>query len=285
MVERAFACISVATQEITANEAYRDGMPKLLDIYHVPHWDQADPENSTRKTIEALDALWAKEGDNFCAMTMELVQGEGGFIYGPREFYVEIFEWARRKDIYIWIDEVQTFCRTRELFAYQMFELDKYADIVTIAKALQGAGVIFTEELNPKPGLIAGTFNGAIPSIKAGKKVLDYLTQGGFYGEGGKNHEIEKKFLTKLQSLASGACKGKLGYSGGIGTMISFEIGDSSKEITLEFIKKLFDNGIISFIAGKNPTRVRFLLPVCLTDEHIDDIFNIIEKTVHEVVK
>ena len=67
--------------------------------------------------------------------------------------------------------------------------------------------------------------------------------------------------------------------------MIAFEIGDSSKEMTLDFCKKLFENGIISFIAGKEPTRVRFLLPVCLTDEHIDDVLKIIEKTALEFFK
>ena len=61
--------------------------------------------------------------------------------------------------------------------------------------------------------------------------------------------------------------------------MISFEVGDSDKTSTVNFIKKLYENGIISFIAGNNPTRVRFLLPLSLTDDHIEEIFSIIEKT------
>ena len=66
--------------------------------------------------------------------------------------------------------------------------------------------------------------------------------------------------------------------------MISFEVGDASKELTSSFVKQLYKNGIISFTAGKNPARIRFLLPTCLTDEHIDEIFRIIDHTIHEVV-
>ena len=53
---------------------------------------------------------------------------------------------------------------------------------------------------------------------------------------------------------------------------------------TNKFIKKLFDNGIISFSAGKDPMRVRFLLPLTILDEHIEEIFSIVEKTVLEIV-
>ena len=61
--------------------------------------------------------------------------------------------------------------------------------------------------------------------------------------------------------------------------MISFEVGNSDKDSTIMFVKKLYENGIISFVAGKDPARVRFLLPLSLTDEHINEIFSIVEKT------
>ncbi len=66
--------------------------------------------------------------------------------------------------------------------------------------------------------------------------------------------------------------------------MLSFEVGDASTDITNKFLKKLFENGIIAFSAGKDPVRVRFLLPLAILDEHIDEIFTIVEKTILEVV-
>lgn len=283
--EKAFAGRSIATQNITYNKAYREGQPDSIEVYHVPHYDINDPDNSLAKTIKALDDLWNDHGDQFCAICIEIVQGEGGFVVGPRDYYVGIFEWAKKKGIYVWADEVQSFGRTKELFAFQMYQLEEYVDIVTVAKALQCAGVLYSEELNPKPGLIAGTFNGSITSINAGHKVLEYLTKGNFYGKGGRIEEIETAFHSNIKRLAEGSCKGKLGKSVGVGTMFAFEVGDCSKDTTMAFIRKLFDNGIISFSCGKDPYRVRFLLPLCLTPEHIEDIFNIIEKTVLEVIQ
>jgi 4-aminobutyrate aminotransferase-like enzyme len=283
--EKAFAGRSVATQDITYNPKYRDGMPKSLDVVHVPHYNQEDPDNSLKNTLSALNEAWKKDGKNLSAISLELVQGEGGFIFGTKEYYTGICKWAKEHDLYIWIDEVQTFTRTTQLFAFQMFELDEYVDIVTVGKALQLCGVLYSDELNPRPGLIAGTFNGSITSLNAGSAILKYLTEGNFYGEGGRIKEIEDKFIEKLRALASSSCRGFIKYFGGVGTMISFEIGESSVEQSSQFIKRLFDNGIISFMAGRDPTRIRFLLPISLTDEHIDEIFLILQKTAQEFME
>lgn len=282
--EKAFAGRSVATMDITYNRDYKEGMPESIPVDYAPHFDQKDPENSLKKTLKALDDLWKIHGHEYATLMIELIQGEGGFIYGTKEFYKGIFDWAKAKNLYIWVDEVQTFGRTKELFAYQMFGLDEYVDIVTIGKALQACGTFYTEELNPKPGLIAGTFNGAVAALNMSSKVIRYLTEGNFYGENGRIAELERDFKNNLERLKNTTCKNKIGYIGGIGTMLSFEVGDSSKELTDKFLKQLFNNGVIAFSAGKNPTRVRFLLPLSITSEHIDDIFRIVEKTILETI-
>lgn len=283
--EKAFAGRSIATQEITYNESYKEGMPSYLEIEHVPHFNIHDPENSLSITLNALNEIWKKDSETVAALMIELVQGEAGFVYGVKEYYEEIFKWAKERNLYILVDEVQTFGRTRELFAFQMFGLEEYVDVVTVGKVLQACGTFFTEELNPNPGLIAGTFNGSLVSLNAGEKIVRYLKEGNFFGEEGRIHKLEKDFLSRIRHLSNHSCKGKIGYIGGIGTMISFEVGDSSKEVTTAFVKKLYDNGIISFMAGKDPMRVRFLLPLCLTVDHIDEIFRIIEQTILEVIK
>ncbi|OUR92868.1 hypothetical protein A9Q84_20355 [Halobacteriovorax marinus] len=282
--EKAFAGRSIATQDITYNPDYRVGQPQTIEVDHVPHYDHSDPENAIKKTIDALDAVVKANKGQHCAIMLELIQGEAGFVYGTKEYYETVFKWAKEHDLYIWVDEVQSFGRTTELFAFQMFGLDEYVDVVTIGKALQACGTLFSEELNPKPGLVAGTFNGSLASLNAGQKVVHYLREGNFYGSDGRMKYLEDQFLNRLSVLSKGTCKGKIGYSGGVGTMISFEIGDSSKEITIKFVKKLYENGILSFMAGKEPTRVRFLLPTCLTDEHIEEIFKILIKTVEDVL-
>lgn len=282
--QKSFAGRSVAMQDVTYNQSYREGMPQTIQVDHVPHYNYRNPEKAIEETITALDKLIETNGNVYCGLTIELIQGEAGFIFGTKEYYKAICEWAKKNGIYVWIDEVQSFTRTHQMFAYQMFDLDQYVDIVTIGKVLQGAGTFYTEELNPKPGLIAGTFNGSIASMNAGKATVRYLKEGNFYGEKGRIIELETKFKAKFKTLSEGSCKGKIPYYGGVGTMLSFEVGDASIDLTNKFMKKLFENGIITFSAGKEPTRVRFLLPLPLLDEHIDEIFSILEKTVLEIV-
>lgn len=282
--QKAFAGRSIATQDITHNQAYRVGMPESVQVDHVPHFDQNDPENALEKTITALKEQVKLHKNGHCALMMEIIQGEAGFVYGTKEYYEGVFKWCKENDIYVWVDEVQTFARTRELFAFQMFGLDEYVDVVTVGKALQACGTFYTEELNPKPGLVAGTFNGSIASLNAGNKIVNYLLEGNFYGKDGRMQQLEEDFQSRLRHLGNTTCRGKIGYVGGVGSMVSFEVGDSSKEVTTKFVKDLYSNGILSFFAGSEPTRVRFLLPTCLTDEHFDEIFKIIESTALETL-
>lgn len=282
--QKAFAGRSIAMQDVTYNPAYREGMPSAIQVDHVPHYNYKDPKNALSETLAALDKLIETNGNTYCALTIELIQGEAGFIFGTKEYYEGIFKWAKSKGIYIWIDEVQSFARTHQLFAYQMFGLDEYVDIVTVGKVLQACGTFYTEELNPKPGLIAGTFNGSIASMNAGKAIVRYLTEGNFYGDNGRIKQLEETFKAQFKKLAEGSCKGKIPYYGGVGTMLSFEVGDASVDLTNKFMKQLFENGVITFSAGKEPTRIRFLLPLSLLDEHIQEIFSILEKTILEVI-
>ncbi|MCE5294660.1 MAG: hypothetical protein LLF94_08620, partial [Chlamydiales bacterium] len=69
----------------------------------------------------------------------------------------------------------------------------------------------------------------------------------------------------------------------GKGAMIAFTPYDGSDAIVKKFVQKLFENGLMSFVAGSNPTRVRFLIPVGVMQvDDIPPIMKIIEKTLLE---
>ena len=58
---------------------------------------------------------------------------------------------------------------------------------------------------------------------------------------------------------------------------------DGSAAAAREFVQALFDAGVIAFVAGANPTRVRFLLPAGAIDEKdIDVVCGILENTLVE---
>lgn len=278
-LEKCFAGRSIATQDITHNTDYKKGMPTLLNVDYFKIDNSDNLKEQIDNTINNLNSAYDKHPNEFCCLTLELVQGEGGFNHYHPEVYESIFKWAKDKKLFIWIDEIQSFGRTGELFAFQKFKLSEFPDIVTVGKALQVCGTLFSNELNPDPGLVAGTFQGSMTSIKAGYKVLNYLTKGNFFGKNGRIAQIRNLFEERIDSLSNGKLKGFLMEHSGVGLMFAFKIKDGNKEDTAKFIKLLFNNGIICFSCGRDPYKIRFLLPLCLNREHVDEIFKIIEST------
>jgi 4-aminobutyrate aminotransferase-like enzyme len=283
---KCFAGRSVAMEDITDYPEDREGMPNFIDVTYVDHFDHDDPTHATQKTLEQLEQAWQQAPDQYAALMIEIIQGQAGFIFGPREYYVAIMDWAVQKGIPIWVDEIQTFGRTRALFAFQMFGLDKYVDVVTAAKVIQCGVTMYSEEFNPRPGLLGGTFVGSLASLNAGNHIIQYLLQNNFYGPQGKFAALEQAMLTRLQALANGTCKNLIHHIRGVGAMISFEVGDSSAATTRHFLQELFKAGIIAFSGGRDPVRVR-LLPSIDTNHpsYLQEIFTIFEKVLLATIK
>ncbi|MGH7916819.1 MAG: aminotransferase class III-fold pyridoxal phosphate-dependent enzyme, partial [Candidatus Binataceae bacterium] len=122
-----------AMAEITDRPDYRLGQPTTFPVEYLPFYQRHDP-NSSAATLAALRDIIAQRANEMAALLVELVQGEAGFVTAPREFFIPLFEECRRAGIAIWIDEVQTFGRTSELFATNRLRLADYADVVTIGK-------------------------------------------------------------------------------------------------------------------------------------------------------
>lgn len=284
-LEKCFAGRSIATQDITHNSDYKKGMPTNLKVDHFSIYESDDLDEQISKTIENLDALFKDHGTEYCCITLELVQGEGGFNTYHKDLYTQIFKWARSKKLFIWVDEIQSFGRTGQLFAFQTLELEEFPDVVTVGKALQVCGTLFSKELNPKPGLIAGTFQGSLSSIKAGVKILKYLTMGNFFGPTGRVSKIRESFENGLSLLAEKRKDSFFHSPTGIGLMFAFQVKDGEKDFTSTFIKALFKNGIICFSCGRDPYKIRFLLPLSITDQHIEEIFSILDKTATELLE
>jgi len=66
--------------------------------------------------------------------------------------------------------------------------------------------------------------------------------------------------------------------------MVGMSVFKGDFEKSKAFTFKLFENGVMGFIAGANPTRVRFLVPLgAVTTDDIDNVCNIIEQTLSEM--
>ena len=281
-MKAAFAGRTTMMAEVTDNPSFKVGLPEYNEVLRIPFYDKNDPrstENSVAQFKEHID----KNKDDICAFIFEPMQGEGGYNVAPREFFLPLFDLCRENNIAIWADEVQTFCRTGEFFAFETLDFGEYIDLCTVAKTLQNGATLYTEEYNPKPGLIAGTFSGSTPALSAGLKILNLLDKEGYMGPEGKISTIHQDFVGMLNHLNETSCKGLLQDAGGLGLMVAVTPLDGSREKMLELLKVLYKNGLMTFGCGRGPFRLRFLLPAVMTAKDIEVAGKIIEKSVLEL--
>jgi len=282
-----FAGRSTAMQEITDNPKYRDGQPVYGEVEYLPFYDPSlGLEQSVIATLLTLKEHLNRYPGKFAGLMLEIVQGEGGFNFAPREYYVRVFEEAKKAGLAIWADEIQTFGRTGELYAYQTFGLEQYVDVVTVGKMLQACGVLFTEELNPKPGLVAGTFSGSTVALKTAKKAVEMLIEDGFLGKDGKITKLNSRFTKNLQSLSTGSCKGLITEIRSLGGMIAFKPLAGTMDEVKAVLMQLFDDGMVAFYCGHDPYLIRMLPPLgAMTDADVDLATSMIETAILHVSK
>ncbi len=280
-MDNAFAGRTTMMAEVTDNDNYRQGLPRYNEVLRIPFYDSKNP-NSINETVNIFKDHVEKHRGNICCFTFEPMQGEGGYNVAPKEYFLPLLEICKKEGIPVWADEVQTFCRTGNFFAYETLGIGDYIDVVSVAKTLQNGATLFTEEFTPKPGLISGTFSGSTSSLAAGLKVLEILDKG-YMGENGKISKIHQDFVGMLNDLNETTCKGLLSDAGGLGLMVAVTPFDGSKEKMMAMLKKLYEHGLLTFGCGRGPFRLRFLLPAVLEEKDILAAKKIIEKSILEL--
>lgn len=279
--KNAFAGRSTAMAELTDNPAYKVGLPEYHEVLRIPFYDKRDPQ-SGEKSVRAMAEHIAKHEGNISVFSFEPMLGEGGYQAAPREYFLPLLDLCKKHKIAVWADEVQTFARTGELFAFETLDIGHYIDICTIAKTAQIGATLYTEEYNPQPGLIAGTFSGATAALTAGTEIIEMMVHDGYLGPQGRVMDIHRKFISMLNGLNETTCKGKVSDAGGMGLMIAFTPYEGKKEQVDALLKRFFANGIVAFSCGKDPVRVRFLVPAVIEDKDIEIAAQIIEKSILE---
>ncbi len=280
--ERCFMGRTLALSNITDKPAYRQGIPHTVQVDYIPFFDPKNPEESTKRTLNVLKKHLARHPGKHAVMCMELIQGEGGFHPGSKDFFHQIIALLKEHDILILADEIQTFGRTPSLFAFQYFGLEEFVDIVTIGKLSQICATLFLEKIKPKPGLLSQTFTASSAAIFAALHIIGHLLNNDYFGPDGRIMQIHRKFASNLEGLAKRHPEWVRGPFG-IGAMIVFTPFDGDAKKVISFAHRLFENGVITFIAGADPTRLRFLPPAgVVTDQEIDAVTQIIEQTLKQ---
>ncbi|TWT92707.1 aminotransferase class III-fold pyridoxal phosphate-dependent enzyme [Stieleria varia] len=277
--DNAFAGRTLAMASVTDRAAYRSGLPLALAVDYLPFLDPVNPQRSQQWAVDELHRLLARHPGRYAAFWAEPIAGEGGYFGGSTEFFTALCEPLRQAGVPIIFDEVQTFSRTSQPFAFQHYGLDRFADIVTVGKITQVCATLYGDAFKPKAPILSQTFTGASSSIATGIAMLDRLQAQGCFGADGGNMSRHRYFVDALTNLA-GKYPGQIKGPYGEGMMIAFTPGDGSLDDAKRLMGIMYDEGLLGFLCGGNPARIRFLPPpVNTTTAHIDAAVSILDRS------
>jgi len=230
--------------------------------------------------VTTMRKALARYPGKYAAVWLELVAGEGGYYPASPAYIRALCTAAREANVLVVFDEIQTFARLSEPFAFQHFGFSQYADIVTFGKITQVCGTLYRHELKPKGPLLSQTFIAASSSIATALRMLDALEKAKCFGSASENMRRHQIFESRMQELSK-RYPGKVSGPFGCGMMFAFTPADGSEQLATRMVNVLYEAGLMSFLAGHDPARIRFLPPPGVTTQaDIDQACDIIESVV-----
>lgn len=294
--ENCFMGRSVTMAQIGDSAGGRQGVPLSTLVDYVPFWnkDRADSMGGATKfidyTIERLEKYQSRYAGQISTFIFELVQGEGGFNVSNPDYLKALMEFCRAHRIAVWADEIQTFGRTEQMFAFEYYGLGDFIDVCTVGKMTQACATMYTEEYNPKPGLLSGTFTGATVDFTVGNVLLDELVSNGNYGPSGKFAQHHSEFCKQVDALVTKhpdwftETPGVDGFTGGLGGMMRFTPFGGDKKKVMAACRAAYDEGVVCFYCGHGPFHVRMLPPMLVMKmEDWPRIFACVERALAKV--
>ena len=120
-------------------------------------------------------------------------------------------------------------------------------------------------------------------AINSALAIVKGLIANGNFGPSGKNQQLHDHFVAGLKKIGK-KYPGTISGPHGCGGMVALTPLDGSAEVAAALAKRLFAAGLMSFMAGGNPSRLRFLMPLgCTETAHIDLACEIIDNVIGEM--
>lgn len=226
--------------------------------------------------------------EDTAAIVFESIQGEGGYVVPPPEYFQRIKKLADKYGLLLIDDEVQSgMGRTGKWFAIEHWGIEP--DIVCTAKALAsglplGATIAKAEIMDWVPGSHASTFGGNPLSCVAASAVIDVVKEERLLENANKQGAHIMKRLEDLKENCEivGDVRGK-------GLMIGMEIVEDKEsrkpapEKVTEIMMSSWKRGINVISCGVST--IRIAPPLIITRDLVDSALDIIEDVTREVEK
>jgi len=279
------------TMALTAkNMPYKEGFgPFAPEIYRVPmpysfHW-VGNQATITEDAIEIITHKIDKEigAHNVAAILIEPIQGEGGFIVPPKGFLPALAKYSTDHGIIFIADEVQTgFARTGHMFAVE--EENVVPDIMVTAKGIAGglplAGITGRAEImdSVHASGLGGTFGGNPLSCAAALGAIETMEA--------ENLVVRAQHIGKILGDSLRALQKKypiIGEVRGRGAMQAIElveVGTKNPNTAAmnAVVKYCQSKGVLVLTAGTYSNVIRFLPPLVITDDLLQDALGVLEE-------
>ncbi|SFJ54791.1 4-aminobutyrate aminotransferase / (S)-3-amino-2-methylpropionate transaminase [Halobacillus dabanensis] len=291
--ENAFHGRTLMTMSMTSKvKPYKFGFgPFAPEVYKAPFpYPYRKPEGMSDEeycdySIEEFEKFFLTEvaPEMVAAVVIEPVQGEGGFIVPDPKFLQAVKTLCEEHGILFVADEIQTgFGRTGKYFAIDHY--DVVPDLITVSKSLGAgtpiSGVIGRSEVMDAsgPGELGGTYSGNPLGCRAAIAAIDVIENERLNERAGKIGEIIKERFGRLSADLD--CIGEVR---GLGAMIAIEIVEDKeiktpdKALTQKIIAEAQRNGLLVLGAGLYGNVIRFLMPLVITDEELEEGLDLLE--------
>jgi 4-aminobutyrate aminotransferase len=246
-----------------------------------------DEDQAIDRCLKEFDLLLKTQtspAEVACVM-IEPVLGEGGYVPAPARFLHGLLERCRAHGILFVADEVQTgFGRTGELFAIEHAEL--HPDVLVMAKGIASgfpvSAIGASAEIMSRwtQGSHGGTYGGNPMGCAAALATIEVITEPGFLERAAA---VGARFRAGLDVLAERhSC---LAENRNLGAMLATEIVDpegcSDAGRTGAILQHLLhEERTIAMNCGPFGSTLRWIPPLVITDDQIDDALAALDRAV-----
>jgi 4-aminobutyrate aminotransferase-like enzyme len=257
---------------VTGLDMWRTDPQPLMTAHAVP--GPRSPESLT-----AVEQLLRR--GNIAAVIAEPVQGNGGIVVPPEDYWPELRRLCTKHDTLLIADEVQTaWNRTGRWFALNRWGVTP--DVITVAKALGNgfpiAAYITTDAHAAKytrPG--AATFGGNLVSCRAALATLRYHQK---HNLGARSEALGIWLRGRLGELASR--HSAVADVRGLGLMIGVELRDvgtrNAASLTDDLLEEFKDAGYLLGKTGPNRNVLTIMPPLVVDQDSLTGLVDALDE-------
>jgi len=248
--------------------------PLLPGVYHVPYGVQGLEEIESRIFKRLMPA------DEFAAVIVEPIQGEGGYVVPEDDFLQRLRELCDQHGILLIADEVQSGAgRSGKMWAMEHWDVEP--DILLTAKGIGsgmpvGAMIARSEIMSWGPGAHGSTYGGNPVALAALLETIKLLEGGLIANAEARGNQIQAG-LRPLMERFPGMVNDVRGKGLMIG--IQFDSGETAAAVQMQ----AFDRGLLVLEAGDNC--VRMSPPLVVTETEAATAVRIFSESVAHVAR